>query len=72
MRRQIASMDLSAAFRSMRLRVWRRPVRSGSGPPNRRREQWRDRIFMFLPRNASDPTDFLRISPGKVLEPGNR
>ncbi|KAK0329012.1 hypothetical protein LTR94_038486, partial [Friedmanniomyces endolithicus] len=27
---------------------------------------------MFLQRNASDPTDFLRIPPGKVLELGEQ
>jgi len=33
---------------------------------------WQDRIFMFLQRNASDPTDFLHIPPGKVLELGEQ
>ncbi|GGA42312.1 putative potassium transport system protein kup [Sphingomonas psychrolutea] len=33
---------------------------------------WQDRIFMFLQRNASDPTDFLKIPPGKVLELGEQ
>ena len=33
---------------------------------------WQDGIFMFLQRNASDPTDFLRIPPGKVLELGEQ
>ncbi len=33
---------------------------------------WQDHIFMFLQRNASDPTDFLRIPPGKVLELGEQ
>jgi KUP system potassium uptake protein len=33
---------------------------------------WQDRIFMFLQRNASDPTDFLQIPPGKVLELGEQ
>ena len=33
---------------------------------------WQDSIFMFLQRNASDPTDFLRIPPGKVLELGEQ
>ncbi|OQW44782.1 MAG: potassium transport protein Kup [Proteobacteria bacterium SG_bin5] len=33
---------------------------------------WQDRIFMFLQRNASDPTDFLRIPPAKVLELGEQ
>ncbi|WP_203309174.1 MULTISPECIES: potassium transporter Kup [Sphingomonas] len=33
---------------------------------------WQDRVFMFLQRNASDPTEFLRIPPGKVLELGEQ
>ena len=33
---------------------------------------WQDHLFMFLQRNASDPTDFLRIPPGKVLELGEQ
>lgn len=33
---------------------------------------WQDRIFMFLQRNASDPTDFLKIPPSKVLELGEQ
>ena len=33
---------------------------------------WQDRIFLFLQRNASDPTDFLKIPPGKVLELGEQ
>lgn len=33
---------------------------------------WQDSIFMFLQRNASDPTDFLGIPPGKVLELGEQ
>jgi KUP system potassium uptake protein len=33
---------------------------------------WQDRVFMFLQRNASDPTDFFHIPPGKVLELGEQ
>ena len=33
---------------------------------------WQDQIFMFLQRNAADPTEFLRIPPGKVLELGEQ
>ena len=33
---------------------------------------WQDRIFMFMQRNASDPTEFLNIPPGKVLELGEQ
>ena len=33
---------------------------------------WQDQIFMFLQRNAADPTEFLQIPPGKVLELGEQ
>ncbi|MDO7843866.1 potassium transporter Kup [Sphingomonas immobilis] len=33
---------------------------------------WQDRVFMFLQKNASDPTDFFHIPPGKVLELGEQ
>ncbi|MBB5713340.1 KUP system potassium uptake protein [Sphingomonas aerophila] len=33
---------------------------------------WQDRLFMFLQRNASDPTEFLHIPPGKILELGEQ
>jgi len=33
---------------------------------------WQDHLFMFLQRNASDPTEFLKIPPGKVLELGEQ
>ena len=33
---------------------------------------WQDRIFMFLQRNANDPTEFLQIPPGKVVELGEQ
>jgi KUP system potassium uptake protein len=33
---------------------------------------WQDQIFMFLQRNAADPTEFLKIPPGKVLELGEQ
>jgi KUP system potassium uptake protein len=33
---------------------------------------WQDRLFMFLQRNASDPTEFLAIPPGKILELGEQ
>jgi len=33
---------------------------------------WQDRIFMFMQRNAADPTEFLKIPPGKVLELGEQ
>jgi KUP system potassium uptake protein len=39
----------------------------GQGMP-----MWQDRLFVFLQRNASDPTEFLKIPPGKVLELGEQ
>ena len=33
---------------------------------------WQDRIFMFLQRNANDPTEFLQIPPAKILELGEQ
>ncbi len=31
---------------------------------------WQDQILIFLQRNASDPTDFFRIPPNRVVEMG--
>mgnify|MGYP002778321873 CR=1 FL=1 len=31
---------------------------------------WQDRLFIFLMRNAANPTDFFRIPPGRVVEMG--
>ncbi len=31
---------------------------------------WQDRIFIFLMRNAANPTDFFHIPPGRVVEMG--
>ena len=31
---------------------------------------WQDQIFLFLQRNASDPTDFFQIPPNRVVELG--
>jgi KUP system potassium uptake protein len=31
---------------------------------------WQDRIFIFLMRNAANPTDFFHIPPGRVVELG--
>ena len=31
---------------------------------------WQDKIFIFLMRNAANPTDFFRIPPGRVVELG--
>ncbi|WP_221794054.1 potassium transporter Kup [Aquisediminimonas sediminicola] len=33
---------------------------------------WQDIIFIFLQRNASDPTDFFQIPPNRVVELGTR
>ena len=31
---------------------------------------WRDRLFIYLLRNAANPTDFYQIPPGRVVEMG--
>ncbi len=31
---------------------------------------WQDRLFIFLTKNAANPTDFFRIPPGRVVELG--
>ena len=31
---------------------------------------WRDRLFIYLLRNAANPTDFFQIPPGRVVEMG--
>ena len=31
---------------------------------------WRERIFAFMPRNATRPTQFFRIPPNRVVELG--
>jgi KUP system potassium uptake protein len=31
---------------------------------------WQDRIFIFLMKNAANPTDFYKIPPGRVVEMG--
>ncbi|TZG28127.1 potassium transporter Kup [Sphingomonas montanisoli] len=33
---------------------------------------WQDLLFIFLYRNAADPTDFLRIPPNRVVELGSQ
>ena len=33
---------------------------------------WQDRIFIFMMRNAANPTDFFRIPPGRVVELGTQ
>ncbi|WP_340315245.1 potassium transporter Kup [Rhizorhabdus argentea] len=33
---------------------------------------WQDMLFIFLHRNASDPTDFFRIPPNRVVELGSQ
>ena len=33
---------------------------------------WQDLLFIFLHRNASDPTDFYRIPPNRVVELGSQ
>ncbi len=31
---------------------------------------WQDKIYIFLLKNAANPTDFFRIPPGRVVELG--
>ena len=31
---------------------------------------WQDKLFIFLTRNAANPTDFFKIPPGRVVEVG--
>jgi KUP system potassium uptake protein len=33
---------------------------------------WQDKIFIFLMRNAANPTDFYKIPPGRVVELGTQ
>ena len=33
---------------------------------------WQDRLFIFLMKNAADPTDFFKIPPGRVVELGTQ
>ena len=33
---------------------------------------WQDKIFIFLMKNAANPTDFYKIPPGRVVELGTQ
>ena len=33
---------------------------------------WQDKLFIFLMRNAANPTDFYKIPPGRVVEMGTQ
>jgi len=33
---------------------------------------WQDRLYIFLMRNAANPTDFFHIPPGRVVELGTQ
>jgi len=33
---------------------------------------WQDRVFIFLMKNAANPTDFFKIPPGRVVELGTQ
>jgi KUP system potassium uptake protein len=33
---------------------------------------WQDKVFIFLMRNAANPTDFYKIPPGRVVELGTQ
>jgi len=43
-------------------------VRSRQSPMPR----WQDRLFILLSKNASSPTDFYRLPPGRVVEMGTQ
>jgi KUP system potassium uptake protein len=31
---------------------------------------WQDKLFIFLMKNAANPTEFFKIPPGRVVELG--
>ena len=33
---------------------------------------WQDHLFIFLMKNAANPTDFFKIPPGRVVELGTQ
>jgi KUP system potassium uptake protein len=33
---------------------------------------WQDKLFIFLMKNAANPTDFYKIPPGRVVEMGTQ
>jgi KUP system potassium uptake protein len=33
---------------------------------------WQDKLFIFLMKNAANPTDFFKIPPGRVVELGTQ
>jgi KUP system potassium uptake protein len=33
---------------------------------------WQDRLYIFLLKNAANPTDFFHIPPGRVVELGSQ
>ena len=33
---------------------------------------WQDKLFIFLMKNAANPTDFYKIPPGRVVELGTQ
>src|SRR5690606_10815966 len=42
------------------------PAANSGMPP------WQDKLFIFLMRNAANPTDFFHIPPGRVVEMGTQ
>ena len=34
--------------------------------------RWQDKLFIFLIKNAANPTDFFNIPPGRVVEMGTQ
>ncbi len=45
----------------------RRSVVPGTGPGM---PPWQDKLFIYLMKNAANPTDYFRIPPGRVVEMG--
>jgi KUP system potassium uptake protein len=44
--------------------------RSVKASPGERMPLWQDRLFIFLMKNAADPTDYFHIPAGRVVEMG--
>ena len=46
--------------------------RSLKPAPNSGMPLWQDKLFIFLMKNAANPTDFYKIPPGRVVEMGTQ
>jgi KUP system potassium uptake protein len=64
--RQVVKFDImSTSFFLGRRTVVSRPLEVGM-------PAWQDKLFIFLMRNAENPTDFFHIPPGRVVELGTQ